>query len=198
MAHNERLVVIGGYDGSAYFDSITEISLVPPYTSKVLGAMPQTRWLHCAVLFDGKIVILGGRKAGAWKTNLKTVLLYDITKNEWKELAPLPYPACEMAAVKWGDDNVIIIGGANINGEPINKALIYNVKTQTSTALPDIKYKRKGCVPAVVRDTVIVMGGRDKEGNFLKTVESFRFDRFTWEELPEMLEARYLATAVVC
>jgi hypothetical protein len=61
-----------------------------------------------------------------------------------------------------------------------------------------MKYKRKGCVAAVVRDTVIVMGGRDGNGNDLKSVESFRFDRRTWEELPEMHDARYFATAVVC
>ena len=50
---------------------------------------------------------------------------------------------------------------------------------------------------AVVRDTVIVMGGRD-EKNFLKSVEGFRFDRNSWEELPPMHEARCHATAVVC
>ena len=61
-----------------------------------------------------------------------------------------------------------------------------------------MKYKRKGCVAAVVRDTVIVMGGRDEKGNYLKSVEGFRFDRNSWEELPSMHEARYRAAAVVC
>jgi hypothetical protein len=42
------------------------------------------------------------------------------------------------------------------------------------------------------------MGGCDEKGNYLKSVESFRFDRFTWEELAEMHEERYKATAVVC
>ena len=43
------------------------------------------------------------------------------------------------------------------------------------------------------------MGGYDETGNYLKSVESFRFDRRTWEELPEMKEERYMATAgVVC
>ena len=74
---------------------------------------------------------------------------------------------------------------------------MYNIKTQKSHELPDMKYKRKGCVAAVVRDTVIVMGGRD-EKNFLKSVEGFRFDRNSWEELPPMHEARCHAAAVVC
>ena len=153
---------------------------------------------HDAVLFGCEIVILGGRRYWNYRTTLKTVLLYDITKNECKELAPLPYPVSAMGTVKWGEDNVILVGGADYNGQPLNKVLIYNIKTQISYMLPDMKYKRQGCVAVVVRDTVIVMGGEDEERNCLKSAESFRFDRFTWEELPEMQEARCAATAVVC
>ena len=51
---------------------------------------------------------------------------------------------------------------------------------------------------AVVKDTVIVMGGQDERVNVLKSVEGFRFDRNSWEELPPMREARHWATAVVC
>ena len=74
---------------------------------------------------------------------------------------------------------------------------MYNIKTQKSHMLPDMKYKRKGCVAAVVKDTVIVMGGQG-ERDYLKSVESFRFDRYSWEELPAMHEAKCLATAAVC
>ncbi|CAB4024622.1 RING finger 151-like [Paramuricea clavata] len=199
VVYNERLIMIGGddVDKRAYSDSIAEISLVPPHTSKVLATMPQTRWFHSVVLFGGKIVILGGRKDFYSPTNLKSVL-YDIADNECKELAPLPYPVSNMAAVKWDDDNVILVGGFDSDGKPLNKVLMYNIKTQNNRMLPNMKYKRQGCVAAVVRDTVIVMGGKDERGNYLKSVECFRFDRFTWEELPELKEARYLGTAVVC
>ena len=39
---------------------------------------------------------------------------------------------------------------------------MYNIKTQKSHNLPDMKYNREGCVAAVVEDTVIVMGGKDE------------------------------------
>ena len=202
VVYNGRLIMIGGYDGSkhAYSDSITEISLVPPYTSKLLATMPQARYLHgVAIMLGDKILILGGRASiFAYSTNLASVLLYDITKNECKELAALPYPVSEMATVKWGDDSVLIVGGADSNNQALNKVLLYNIKTQKSHMLPDMKYKRRGCVAAVVRDTVIVMGGRDERGKYLKSVECFRFDRYSWQELPEMREDRCWATAVVC
>ena len=200
VVNNGRLIVIGGYDVDkcAYSDSITEVSLVPPYTTKLLATMPQTRCYHGVAIFGDKIVIVGGREHPYSQEALKSVVMYDITMNECKELAPLPYPVEDMATVKWGDDNVMIMGGADSNDKPFNKILIYNIKTQKSHMLPDMKYKRRGCVAVVVKDTAIVMGGRDERYNSLKTVESFNFDHYSWNELPEMHNATVHATAVVC
>ncbi|CAB3979961.1 E3 ubiquitin- ligase NRDP1 [Paramuricea clavata] len=201
VVYNGRLIMIGGCDGSkgAHSDSITEISLVSPYTSKLLATMPHARYLHGVAMFGDKILILGGKVSiFAYSKNLASVLLYDITKNECNELAALPYPVFDMATVKWGDDSVIIVGGVDSNEEPLNKVLLYNIKTQKRRMLPDMTYRRGGCVAAVVRDTVIVMGGRDERRKRLKSVECFRFDRSSWQELPEMQEERCSATAVVC
>ena len=195
------MIVIGGYDSDTqvYSDGITEISLVPPYTRKMLASMPEGRYHHGVGIFGDKILIVGGRKkSGRKRLGLRSVIMYDITKNQFQELAPLPYPVYDMATVKWDDDNVMIMGGADSNNQPFNKVLMYNIKTQKSRELPNMKYKRYGCVAAVVRDTVIVMGGNDERYNHLKTVEGFKFDRNSWEELPPMHEARRWATAVVC
>ena len=201
VVYNGRLIVIGGYDRTgkdAYSDSITEISLVPPYASKLLATMPQRRCYPGVAIFGDKILIIGGRESGWSSTSFKSVVMYDITKNECQELVPLPYPVFEMATVKWDDENVMIMGGGDNNGKPLNKVLMYNIKTQKSRMLPDMKYKRKGCVAAVVRDTVIVMGGQDERGNYLKSVEGFKFNSCMWQELPDMLERRFRATVVVC
>ena len=200
VVYNKRLIIIGGYDADEgdYSDSITEISLVPPYTSKLLATMPQKRGYHSVVIFGDKILIVGGTVTSASKSALRCVVMYDITKKECQELAPLPYPVHHMATVKWGDDNVMILGGVDSNNQTLNKVLMYNIKTQKSHELPNMKYVRRGSVAAVVTDTVIVMGGKDEKRNDLKSVEGFRFDRNSWEELPPMREARHWATAVAC
>ena len=198
VVYQGRLIVIGGYDDDkrACSDSITEVSLVPPYTTKLLATMPQRRCDHGVAIFGDKIVIVGG---SFWSNKtLRSVVMYDITKNECKELAPLPSPVSRMATVKWGDDNVMIMGGVERNDKPLNKVLIYNIKTQKSHMLPDMKYKRRGCVAAVVKDTVIVMGGDDESRNDLKSVESFKLNRYSWNELPPMHEPRVFATALAC
>ena len=200
VVYNGRMIVIGGLDcdkaGIVCSDSITEISLVPPYTSKLLATMPEGRYHPGVAIFGDKIFILGGES----KSILRSVIMYDITRNRFQELSPLPYPVHQMATVKWDDDNVMIMGGKDSNYQTLNKVLMYNIKTQKSRELPNMKYKKAGCVAAVVRDTVIVMGGRDERLllNCLKSVEGFRFDRYSWEELPPMHEARCWATAVAC
>ena len=200
VIYKRRLIIIGGFDVDKgdYSDSITEISLVPPYTKKLLATMPQKRGYHGVAIFGDNILIVGGTVTGASKSALRSVVMYDITKKEFQEIAPIPYPVHDMATVKRGDDNVMIMGGVDSNNQPLIKVLMYNIKTQKCHELPNMKYKRKGCVAAVVRDTVIVMGGEDERGNYLKSVEGFRFDRNSWEELPPMHEARWRATAVVC
>ena len=200
LVYKGRVMVIGGFDRGEceYSDSITEISLVPPYTSKLLVTMPQRRGFHGVAIFGDKILIVGGREKPRSSSASRSVVMYDINKNECQELPPLPYPVSNLAAVKWADNNVLIMGGVDSDGKSLNKVLTYNIKTQKSHELPNMKYKRIGCVAAVVRDTVIVMGGKDEKGNALKSVEGFRFDRYSWEELPPMHEARCWAAAVVC
>ena len=160
--------------------------------------MPKRRCSHGVAIFGDKILIVGGGKSMFSISSLRSVVMYDITNNEWQELAPLPYPVRGMATVKRGDDNVMIMGGVDSDSKSLNKVLMYNIKTKNSHQLQNMKYKRYGCVAAVVRDTVIVMGGRDERRNYLKSVEGFRFDRNSWEELPPINEARLEATAVVC
>ena len=198
VVYNGRLIAIGGFDmdkaGIVYSDSITEISLVPPYTSKLLATMPEGRCHPGVAIFGDKIFIVGGKN----KSVLRSIIMYDITKNKFKMLAPLPYSVHQMATVKWGKKNLMTMGGGDSKNQALNSVLMYNIKTQMSHKLPNMKYRRKGCVAAVVRDTVIVMGGIDERGNHLQSVEGFRFDRYNWEELPPMHGARCWATAVVC
>ena len=199
VIYDRRLIVIGGYnaDRAAYSDSITQISLVPPYTSQLLVTIPQRRCYHGVAIFGDKILIVGGKDGVSSRSILRSVVMYDITTNVCQELAPLPYPVHSMARVKWGDDNVMIMGGVDGNIQPLKKVIMYNIDTQESRELPNMNYKRKGCVAAVVRDGVIVMGGQDETGGYLQSVETFMFGNDSWTELPEMPEKRNLAIAAV-
>ena len=192
---NDKLMVTGGCDRNATSDKIHEMQVVLPNTVKTLSKMPEPRRCHCTEIFDDSLLIIGGRTTGPDPHNLHSVVLYDINNNVCKQLAPLPYEVSDMATVRLGD-NVVVVGGADKRREPLNTVIMYNVKTEQSHMLPSMKCKRWGCTAVVVGNNIVVLGGNGEQGQ-LKSVESFNFERNTWQELPEMSRARYQHTAVV-
>ena len=194
VLYDDKLMVTGGYDGNATSDRIYEVQVVPPYTVKTLSRMPEPRQCHCTEIFDDSLLIFGGRTTNRSQDNLSSVVLYDVKNNVCKQLAPLPYEVSKMATVRWGD-NVVVIGGIGKHAEALNTVIMYNVKTEQCHMLPPMKCKRCLCTAVIVGNNIVVLGGFGEQG--VKSVESFNFQRNTWEELPEMSQRRYWHTAVV-
>ena len=194
--YKHQLIVTGGYDGNRKetSDHIVQIQLDPPYTMKTLSRMPEPRQCHCTEIFDDSLFIIGGRKTGNCKDYLSSVVLYDLKKNECKQLSPLPYEVIHMATVKW-QDNIVVIGGTDKHRRILAKVFTYNVKTGQTEMLPPMKRGRLGCTAVVIQNNIVVMGGINQRG--LKSVEAFNFETKAWQDLPEMSEERWLHTAVV-
>ena len=198
MYRHHQLIVTGGYDGNLeeISDCIHEVQLVPPYTVKTLTSMPEPRKYHCTEIFDDSLLIVGGTTTGYYQDNVSSVVLYDIEKNQCKQLSPLPYGVSRMATVRW-QDNIVVIGGLHKRGNELNTVIIYNVKTGKAGMLPPMKYKRRGCTAVVIRDNIVVLGGINEKGQHLKSVEAFNFGSNTWQDLPEMSEERSFHTSIV-
>ena len=195
VLYNDKLMVTGGHDGVATSDKIHEVQVDPPYTVKTLSSMHEPRQGHCMGIFDDSLLILGGKTTQLCEDNLSSVVLYDIKNNLCKQLTALPYEVCLMATVRWGD-NVVVIGGADKHAQALNTVILYNVKTQQSHMLPPMRCKRWGSTAVVVGNNIVVLGGHSGQGQ-LKSVECFNFERNSWQELPEMSQARFYHTAVV-
>ena len=194
VLYNDNLMVTGGLDGNGTSDKIHEVQVVPPYAVKTLSRMPEPRRDHCTEIFYDSLLIIGGRPVYC-RDNFSSVVLYDMKNNVCKQLAPLPYEVSLMATVRWGD-NVVVIGGADKRSQPLDTVIMYNVKTEQSHMLPPMRCKRWGCAAVVVENNIMVLGGLGEQGE-LKSVESFNFERNTWQVLPEMSQARRWHTAVV-
>jgi hypothetical protein len=197
VLYNDELIVPGGTsNGNAVSDCIHEVQLTPPYTAKTLSRMPEPRLYHSTQSLDDSLLIVGGSTTTNYRNSLSSVVLYDIKKNECKQLAPLPYELSQMATVKWGD-NVIVIGGIDKRGNELDTVIIYNVKTEQSCMLPPMRCKRRRCTAVVIGNNIVVLGGLVEHWRDLKSVEAFNFESYTWQELPEMSQARCWHTAVV-
>ena len=195
VLYNDKLMITGGCDGNAISDKIHEVQVVPPYSVKTLSRMPEPRQSHCTEIFDDSLLILGGTTTGNLQNNLSSVVLYDIKNNVCKQLAPLPYKVSDMATVRWGD-NVVVIGGYDERGNELNTVIMYNVKSEQSHMLPPMRCKRGGCTAVIVENNIVVLGGWYEQRG-LKSVESFNFESYTWQKLPEMSKSSQWHTAVV-
>ena len=193
VLYNGRLIVLGGYDDDGNeCDMIYEIQLHFPFTTKVLAELPPTTPIKgCgAVLANDKILMFGGRTREESNQATANVTMYDITKNEFKELALLSYEVCNMATVKCGE-NVILAGGAAIYPESDTKTTVisYNIETEESTELPRMKQMRCDCCAVVDGNSLVVMGGYAGRST-LNSVEVFDFNTSKWSDLPSMKGAR--------
>jgi hypothetical protein len=198
VSHNDQLFISGGYvqpsagGQSKLSDAVYEVQLVPPYSSKILTRLPQSRSDHGMEMFDQKLFILGGCHG----RTTASVVQYDLIKNECKEMPPLPYAVKEMATVLWRN-NMLVIGGCDHCYQCLNKVAMYNVITGRSEMLPCMKHKRRGCSAVLTGNVVVVMGGRNENFEDLKSVECFDLERQVWQDLPDMLKPRAFATALV-
>ena len=194
VLHN-RLLVIGGESRDRAYDTIHEIQLIPPYTSKLLTKMPRPISDHGAEIVNDKVYIIGGRTTRYVKDATDTVLMFDPATNTCTELKKLPYPEFTMATVMW-KDNVIVLGGADKKGNILNSVILYHY-TGSHRMLPEMTKKRCDCTAVIIGDNIITIGGNDETRTELNSVECYNFETKTWTEFPAMAEARAYATAVV-
>ncbi len=196
LVHQDKLLVIGGQNEGKVSDAIHEVSLTPPYTSKLLGRMPKPRQYHRAELINGKLYTLGGSTTGLIKDSTNSVLVYNLVKNKCKPCTPLPYPVSCMSTVTWGN-MIIVVGGRNKDQSALDDVIMYDTETGGSQILPSLKYKRIGCSAVIVNDVIVAMGGHNDEQGHLNSVECFTMGSEEWQELPGMIEKRHFASAVV-
>jgi deoxycytidylate deaminase len=189
VMYKDSLILSGGQRGTDFkiSDKIYEISMVPPYSTKILTTMPEPRFDHTMELLEDKLFIIGGYSD---PLNIHdTVMMFNLVTKEWKMMTPLPFEVDEMATVLW-QNNVIVLGGrARLSRDTV---VMYNLTTGESKYLPSMKHKRQGCAAIVTGDVLVVMGGKND-----KSAEAFHFQEQVWEELPDMNEAREYASAVV-
>ena len=182
VVYGNRLLIIGGAtDGEKLLDTIYELLLVPPYSSKLLCHMKKERSGHGAELFDDKVLIAGGRDTEA------DVEMFDITKNECVEMPPLLYPRSFMATVG-RNDSMLLIGGQDDKEESSSHIIEYNVKTGQSKVLTKTKTEGFGCSAVCSGNTLAVMGG---------LVECFNFVTNSRKKLPSLSSVSLFGCAVV-
>ena len=157
VVYGNRLLIIGGQtEAERVLDTIYELLLVPPYSSKLLCHMKKKRVLHGAELYDDKVLIAGGKGTEA------DVEMFDITRNECVEMPPLLYPRLLMPTVG-RNDSMLFIGGQDDKKESSRDIIQYDVKTGQSKVLVKRKPAGFGCSAVYSGNTLVVIGYVDED-----------------------------------
>ncbi len=188
VLYGNRLLIIGGRSNRReLLDTIYELLLVHPYSSKLLCHMKKKRADHGVELFDNKVLIAGGKGA---ETDVE---VFDITTNECVEMPPLPSPVRCMATVR-RDDTMLLIGGFN-DKRGISKSIIeYDFKTGQCGNIKLEQWQwRIGCAAIYHENTLILIGGAVD----CNAVDCFNFSSHSWNKLSSLSRDRYFSSAVI-
>jgi non-specific serine/threonine protein kinase len=171
-------------------------SQIPPRTTQRIWRPRGREMLVLAaslvVLFGGLtglLIVLHSRPApSSQQSNLIPSLVARTSAGEWSQIAPLPAPRYDFAAVS-ANGNIYAIGGKDPAGQP--QATVYSLTpTQNSwrqvAALPEPLY---GLGAVAIGTQIYVIGGENSDGP-LAIALSYDSRSNTWSPLPNMTTAR--------
>ena len=176
-----------------YLDTIYTTSVKAPFYHTIKCQMPKPLAFHgLEIVNDNELLIMGGCTPDGV---VDSVMLYNTVTNTLREIHPLPFPMCDMATVKHGED-VFIFGGQKDRKpnycEYLNTVFKYNWKKNECEQLPGMKYRRSGFAAVISGNKVFVMGGYNQD-----SVECFDINYQVWHELPSMSQKRHGFAAVL-
>jgi len=196
--HGGRLYVIGGYLSTS----------VPPVTTReVLAYDPDTdtwtprspipgfRGEGCAVTFEDKIYVFGGKEPSG--VDLDRVQRYDPAADSWATMSPMPTARHHLAASLL--DSLIYVSGGRIGywGQQQNVGALeaYSPASDTWYVLPDMPTPRGAHAAAVMDGRLYTFGG--ELPGIYEEVEEFDPVTNTWRQVTPMLTPRHGTGAVV-
>ena len=138
---------------------------------------------------DGAYVVGGFAAPDGATTGV--VERYDLRRDRWTRVAPIPQPVNHAAAVAYRGAVYVVGGYTAANGLAAETAALwrYDPGPDRWTRLPDAPTPRAALVAGVIADRMYVAGGA-RDGAALKTLEIYDFGARRWSAGPPMTVAR--------
>lgn len=130
---------------------------------KTATPLPTPRNSACAVEYDGKIHVIGGRQVDAG--NLDTHEMYDPSTAQWQTLKPLPKKQAGLACVAYRH-SIYVFGGEHFvdGGDVFTHVWRYDISRKKWEQVSTMPMPRHGLGAVVVKDQVWLIGGATDAG----------------------------------
>jgi len=152
---------------------------------ETLPDMPVPRVGHCAVVFNDRIWIIGGKNQ--LNHSLKTVDCFNLKSRTWESgVAELKHTRFNAAAVVY-DNKIFVIGGHN-NRQILSSVEYYDSTYKEWKEFTPLIYPREGATAVVFKDRMYVIGGVTNKGFIpppIDIVEYWDSSARNWQESTE-------------
>ena len=140
--------------GLAENTRIRRLSVVRSMLNQTASAMPTPRDHAAAAVVGGRLYIAGGRPG-----EVRTVEVYDPTRDAWTTAPPLPVGRSAVAGAAW-DGRFLVLGGEDAGEQRVlSRVDAYDPQTRRWTAMPDLPTSLQGIGAAVVGGRLYLLGG---------------------------------------
>jgi len=200
LLRNGKVLIAGGTDGRGKV--LASAELYDPVRDRwtPAGSMGETRIGHTATLLpSGKVLMVGGLVMPFPAPSLASTELYDPATNAWSIGAPMIESRTRHTATPLPDGRVLVVGGLNVTlhdgglfpSQPRGAEIYDPTANRWSTTAP-IGFRRLGQTATLLPDgRVLVAGGQDDSGRFLKSTEIYDAVQDRWISAAPMATARF-------
>lgn len=143
VAWGGRVVVTGGTEWvDGHWNSVAKVDVYLPWPRQWLhgASMLQPRSDHGATaLADGRVFVTGGNYNARL---LRSSEIYDVTRDVWTPVAPLPRGRTQFSIATLPDGSVLVAGGFEPDGQMTRTTLIYEPSLDRWSAGPQMREVR--------------------------------------------------------
>lgn len=137
--------------------------------------LPMPRGFHTVTLLnDRRLLVAGG--IGPGNRALSSVLIYDIQRETWTEVASMRMARFQHAALLLDDGRVLVTGGLNRPGSPMQGAEIYSPHSDSWSSATSLLMARYGHTLSLLDDGSVLVAGGVQTGP-ISSIEIYLIDR---------------------
>jgi hypothetical protein len=198
--YNGDIIITGGHDGQDGTDSfeILKINQDPLRWVMLDGKLPVKLFSHDVIVYQGKLYIVGGYNASEKKTTDNIYQLSIIPPYTAKLLARMPQPRRYHKA-EIVNGKLFILGGTTtgLSRDAIDSVVVYDFIRNEFKPCPSLPNPVNYMATVTWGNMVIIIGGKDKDGQILNEVTMYDTEIGQSQKLPPLIHKRYGSSAVI-
>ena len=194
--YKDQLFIVGG-DGSKKLESLN-LTELPLQWIKFPGALPYKCDDHQTVVYQQRIINIGGYISNKGRRSNVISELQLTSPCVMKELCQMPEPR-DCHGAELFEDKLLILGGQKSHycKDAMDSVLEFDAKTSKCKELSPLPHPLTEMGTVRWRDQVVMLGGRNKDGQVLSDVFMYDCKTGKTKALPSMLEKRYECCSVI-